>query len=105
MEGSSIRSLLADPKSAWGQPAITTFHFKNHAVRANGSGYIRYKTATKNSSTKPPIGRRFWRDRKESRKKDIYFEVESKWIRYSDGDNSTRKALEEIKLLYCYRSL
>ena len=43
LEGSSIRGLLADPKSAWPQPAITTYKFKNHAVRVAGWRYIRYE--------------------------------------------------------------
>ena len=43
VEGSSIRTLLADPKSAWVQPAITTYRFKNHAVRVEGWRYIRYE--------------------------------------------------------------
>ena len=43
VEGKSIRALLADPKSAWAQPALTTFHFKNHAVRNEGWRYIHYE--------------------------------------------------------------
>ena len=42
VEGKSIRSLLADPKAAWDQPAITTYRFNNHAVRTEGWRYIRY---------------------------------------------------------------
>ncbi|MDB5344008.1 MAG: betC 3 [Schlesneria sp.] len=42
VEGKSLRSLLADPKSEWTQPAITTFGFNNHAVRTEGWRYIRY---------------------------------------------------------------
>ena len=42
VEGPSIRKLLADPKAAWDQPAMTTFGFKNHAVRSEDWRYIRY---------------------------------------------------------------
>lgn len=42
VEGRSIRSLLADPGAAWDQPALTTFGFKNHAVRSEGWRFIRY---------------------------------------------------------------
>ena len=42
VEGKSIRSLLADPKSAWATPAMTTYEFNNHAVRSEDWRYIRY---------------------------------------------------------------
>lgn len=42
VQGKSIRSLLRDPRSAWDQPAITTFHQNNHAVRTERFRYIRY---------------------------------------------------------------
>jgi arylsulfatase A-like enzyme len=42
LEGKSIRSLLADPSSAWSEPALTTHEFKNHAVRSEGWRLIRY---------------------------------------------------------------
>ena len=38
----SIRSLLADPKSAWDRPALSTMGFNNHAVRDERWRYIRY---------------------------------------------------------------
>ena len=43
VEGKSIRSLLADPTSEWKQPAITTYMYKNHTIRAEGWRYIRYE--------------------------------------------------------------
>lgn len=43
VEGKSIRSLLSDPKAVWSQPALTTYQFKNHAVRSEGWRYIRYE--------------------------------------------------------------
>jgi arylsulfatase A-like enzyme len=43
VEGKSIRSLLADPKAPWDQPAVTTYRFKNHAVRTEDWRYIRYE--------------------------------------------------------------
>lgn len=42
VEGKSIKSLLADPKAEWSEPAITTHGFKNHGVRTEGWRYIRY---------------------------------------------------------------
>jgi arylsulfatase A-like enzyme len=42
VEGRSIRTLLADPGSAWDTPALTTFGFRNHAVRNARWRYIRY---------------------------------------------------------------
>lgn len=42
VEGKSIRTLLADPRAAWDQPALTTYGFGNHAVRSEGWRYIRY---------------------------------------------------------------
>lgn len=42
VEGRSIRTLLEDPKSSWDQPALTTYRFKNHAVRTEQWRYIRY---------------------------------------------------------------
>jgi arylsulfatase A-like enzyme len=42
VEGPSIRGLLTDPKAAWSQPAVTTFLFKNHAIRSEGWRYIHY---------------------------------------------------------------
>lgn len=42
VEGTSIRPLLVDPTAAWEQPALTTYLFKNHAVRTEAYRYIRY---------------------------------------------------------------
>ena len=42
VEGKSIRTLLADPRAAWNEPAMTTHHYQNHAVRTEGWRYIRY---------------------------------------------------------------
>lgn len=42
VEGKSVRPLLADPGSAWDSPAMTTYGFKNHAVRSEQFRYIRY---------------------------------------------------------------
>jgi arylsulfatase A-like enzyme len=43
VEGVSIKPLLANPKAAWTQPAVTTYRFKNHAVRSAEWRYIRYE--------------------------------------------------------------
>jgi arylsulfatase A-like enzyme len=42
VEGSSIKSLLADPQAAWDRPALITYEFNNHAVRSERWRYIRY---------------------------------------------------------------
>jgi arylsulfatase A-like enzyme len=42
VQGKSIRALLADPRAAWDQPAVTTYQFNNHAVRTEDWRYIRY---------------------------------------------------------------
>ena len=42
VQGRSIRPLLADPKSTWRSPAITTFGRNNHAVRTEEWRLIRY---------------------------------------------------------------
>ena len=43
VEGESIRKLLADPEAAWDKPGLTTYRFKNHAIRVEGWRYIRYE--------------------------------------------------------------
>ena len=42
VEGKSIRRLLENPTAAWNEPAMTTYRFKNHALRSEGWRYIRY---------------------------------------------------------------
>ena len=42
VEGSSIKALLQNPKAEWDHPALTTYEYNNHAVRAPGWRYIRY---------------------------------------------------------------
>jgi arylsulfatase A-like enzyme len=42
VEGRSVRALLADPRASWAAPALTTYRFRNHAVRDAGWRYIRY---------------------------------------------------------------
>jgi arylsulfatase A-like enzyme len=42
LEGPSIRPLLADPKAEWTTAALTTYGFRNHAVRTERWRYIRY---------------------------------------------------------------
>jgi arylsulfatase A-like enzyme len=43
VEGSSIRSLLSDPKATWDKPGLTTYKFKNHGIRTEGWRFIRYE--------------------------------------------------------------
>lgn len=42
VEGKSIVPLLKNPKGEWNSPALTTYNFRNHAVRTEGFRYIRY---------------------------------------------------------------
>ncbi|MFN3485993.1 MAG: sulfatase, partial [Planctomycetota bacterium] len=42
VEGESLRPLLADPAAPWDRPALTTYRYRNHAVRSEGWRYIRY---------------------------------------------------------------
>lgn len=42
VQGKSIRSLLANPKTAWDTPAITTFRQNNHSIRTEEWRYTRY---------------------------------------------------------------
>ncbi|MBI5835468.1 MAG: sulfatase [Armatimonadetes bacterium] len=42
VEGVSLRPLLADPTAAWDRPAVTTYQYRNHAVRNESWRYIRY---------------------------------------------------------------
>jgi len=42
VESKSIRVLLADPKSEWTTPALTTHEYNNHGIRSEGWRYIRY---------------------------------------------------------------
>ena len=43
LEGSSIKSLLANPAAPWEKPALTTYLFGNHGVRSEGWRYIHYQ--------------------------------------------------------------
>jgi hypothetical protein len=42
LEGSSLLSLLKDPRAPWERPAVTTHGRNNHAVRDERWRYIRY---------------------------------------------------------------
>ncbi len=42
VQGTSIVTLLRDPKAAWDRPALTTHGERNHAVRSERWRYIRY---------------------------------------------------------------
>jgi arylsulfatase A-like enzyme len=42
VEGRSIRALLANPASAWSEPAITTYERGNHAIRTEDWRLIHY---------------------------------------------------------------
>jgi arylsulfatase A-like enzyme len=43
VEGESIRALLANPRAPSTKPALTTYRYKNHAVRSADWRYIRYQ--------------------------------------------------------------
>ena len=42
VEGRSLRQLLGDPTAPWDHPALTTYRYRNHAVRTEGWCCIRY---------------------------------------------------------------
>ncbi len=42
VEGPSIRSLLAQPDAPWDKPAVMTWLYQNHAIRAEDWRYIHY---------------------------------------------------------------
>lgn len=42
LEGESVKPLLEDPSSSRARPAVTTWHYRNHAVRDNRWRYIQY---------------------------------------------------------------
>jgi hypothetical protein len=42
VQGESLRPLLTNPAAPWDRPALTTYRFMNHTVRAEGWRYIRY---------------------------------------------------------------
>jgi arylsulfatase A-like enzyme len=43
LEGKSIKELLINPEADWNQPAMTTFRYKNHAIRTENYRYIKYE--------------------------------------------------------------
>ncbi len=57
LDGRSIARLLADPAAAWDAPALTTYRFKNHAVRTQAWRYIRYEDGGEElyDETKDPL--------------------------------------------------
>ncbi len=42
VQGTSFKTLLANPEAPWDRPALTTYMFNNHAVRSEHWRYIRY---------------------------------------------------------------
>jgi arylsulfatase A-like enzyme len=46
VEGPSIRKLLVEPATTMRRPALTTYLFKNHALRSARWRYIRYHDGT-----------------------------------------------------------
>lgn len=42
LDGTSIVPLLKDPDATWERPALTTYGFRNHAIRTEHHRYIRY---------------------------------------------------------------
>ena len=46
VEGPSLRPLLENPKAPWDRAALSTYQFKNHAVRTERWRYIRYHDGT-----------------------------------------------------------
>ena len=46
LEGTSFLPQLKDPATSRAEPAITTWHYKNHAARSLNFRYIRYRDGT-----------------------------------------------------------
>jgi arylsulfatase A-like enzyme len=72
LEGSSIRQLLADPSASWATPALTTYGYKNHAIRTEGWRFIRYSNGDEelyNETADPYEWMNLARDPKYSSKK------------------------------------
>jgi iduronate 2-sulfatase len=46
LEGASLVRLLEDPTAPRAEPAITTWHYRNHAARSLNFRYIRYRDGT-----------------------------------------------------------
>jgi arylsulfatase A-like enzyme len=42
VEGRSLKPLLEDPNAAWDEPVLTTYGYRNHAVRSERYRYVRY---------------------------------------------------------------
>jgi arylsulfatase A-like enzyme len=42
MDGQSLKPLLEDPDQEWERPVVTTFGFRNHAIRTERWRYIQY---------------------------------------------------------------
>jgi arylsulfatase A-like enzyme len=43
LEGNSMVSLIDDPETTWEKPVLSTWYYKNHAIRSNNWRYIRYR--------------------------------------------------------------
>lgn len=46
LEGNSLVPLLENPKTKWDKPVLSTWYYKNHAVRSNDWRYIQYRDGT-----------------------------------------------------------
>jgi arylsulfatase A-like enzyme len=43
LEGNSLKPFLDKPETVWEKPVLSTWYYKNHAVRSNTWRYIRYR--------------------------------------------------------------
>jgi len=43
LQGNSLGPLIHNPRLAWDKPVLSTWYYKNHAVRSEGWRYIRYR--------------------------------------------------------------
>jgi len=43
LEGQSLAPLLENPEQAWNRPVLSTWYYRNHAVRSEDWRYIRYR--------------------------------------------------------------
>ena len=55
VEGASVRPLLGSPAMSWNVPAITTYQYRNHAVRQGPWRYIRYRNGNEELYDHPVI--------------------------------------------------
>lgn len=97
VEGSSIIPLLRDPAAEWKQPAVTTYGYRNHAVRTEAWRYISYADGSEElyDEAKDPFE---WTNLAESPERATVKADLSKWLPTTNvperdkADKSTKKS-------------